>query len=115
MSKNSDDFFILTFVLIFSLLTSGCRTVSSTHESSQREAASAVGSVAGALSGKVMTDEDTRHLVKEIQNDPEARTAVQTITGAQPVIIKYCPVDGKRFSSRFERCPEHDVPLKTLE
>ena len=109
--------FALSSILIFSLLTPGCRTVSPTHPNTEHETVSAVGSVAGALSGKTMSDEDTRHLMKKIQSDPQARSAVEAITaaGAQPVVIKYCPVDGKRFSSRFVRCPEHDVSLKILK
>lgn len=48
----------------------------------------------------------------------EAASAIKAVaegmTAAQKN-IKYCPVDGKRFSSQVENCPEHNVPLKPLE
>ncbi len=29
--------------------------------------------------------------------------------------VKYCPVDGKRFSSRLDRCLEHETKLIPVE
>ncbi len=35
--------------------------------------------------------------------------------GLQGEDVKYCPVDGKHFSSRLEKCPEHAVLLIPVE
>lgn len=51
------------------------------------------------------------------KND-EAVSAIKAVADGMVVTqknIKYCPVDGKRFSSQVENCPEHNVALKSLE
>ena len=48
----------------------------------------------------------------------EASSAIKAVAEGMVVTqknIKYCPVDGKRFSSQVESCPEHNVLLKSLE
>ena len=48
----------------------------------------------------------------------DASSAIRAVAEGMVVTqksIKYCPVDGKRFSSQVENCPEHNVPLKFLE
>ncbi len=48
----------------------------------------------------------------------EASSAIKAVAEGMIVTqksIKYCPVDGKRFSRQIENCPEHNVPLKPLE
>ena len=59
-----------------------------------------------------------QNLAVQMQKNPEAQSAVESVSQTlkgQNVNIKYCPVDGKRFSAAMEQCPEHHVPLKLLE
>jgi hypothetical protein len=75
-------------------------------------------SVTGALSGQNVSQEELRTLSRDIQKDPSTRRAVEAVTGAvsgQSTAVKYCPVDGKRFSPTLKFCPEHDVELKNVE
>lgn len=53
---------------------------------------------------------DLKVLAAQIQRDPQARSAVTAVNSSfsiQDSGVKYCPVDGKRYSSRLEVCPEH--------
>lgn len=83
---------------------------------STMETESALRKVVGAVSGQEIDRDELRRLGREIQNDEEARSAVetisQTISGA--VLIKYCPVDGQRYGPEMELCPVHQVPLEIL-
>ena len=112
--------FLMAGLIILTL--TGCRTVSlpKSHESGEtdREAATAVQSVVGAVSGQKVDEQQLRALVQEIKQDKDTQAAVQTVTdvmAGEHVVIKYCPTDGKRFSGHFELCPEHHVPLKIVE
>ncbi|MDP2652693.1 MAG: hypothetical protein Q8Q08_01535 [Candidatus Omnitrophota bacterium] len=84
---------------------------------SSREAEEALTSVVGAVSGRDVNAEDLKNLAYEVRRDPEAHAAVESISNAVQgnVVIKYCPVDGKRFSARVDLCPEHNVALNILE
>lgn len=69
----------------------------------------------GAVTGEKVDDQKLREISKKAQTDPETREAVQAVAeglSGSPAHIKYCPVDGKRFSSQIADCPEHQVPLK---
>ena len=73
--------------------------------------------VAGALSGQELTDEQKKKLVSDIRKDKEAQSALRSIAGAMDMkqaAIKYCPVDGKRFSPDHDICPVHKVKLEEL-
>lgn len=75
-------------------------------------------SVTGALSGQNVSEEDLRALSRDVQKDPSTRSAVEAVTGAvsgQSAAVRYCPVDGKRFSPTLKFCPEHGVELKDVE
>lgn len=75
-------------------------------------------SVTGAISGQSVSKEDLKTLSRDIRKDPSTRSAVEAVTGAvsgQSVAVKYCPVDGKRFSPTLKTCPEHGVELKNVE
>lgn len=87
-------------------------------QESTQETLSAAEAVAGAVSGKDLTEQDLRRVARQVQNDPEAKQAVESISGAlrSPGSgVKYCPIDGRRYDAHFSRCPEHNVPLKDLE
>ena len=110
------------FLTIFltALFVSGCQTASPVHSSTEarEDATGALSAVAGAISGKPLSQEDLRHLEKQIQTDEEAQTAVRAITesvGGKAAAVKYCPVNGERYAPQFEVCPVHHVPLKIVD
>ena len=77
-----------------------------------------MGKVVGAVTGKEAGQKDLRQLSNEIRHDKEAQSAVESINSVlngSTAGVKYCPIDGERYSSKFEVCPKHHVPLKTLE
>ncbi len=82
-----------------------------------REAIEALKSVTGAVSGQEIDDKKLKDIAVEMRKDPEARSAVESVTQSLrgEKNIKYCPVDGKRFSGHLEICPEHKVRLEDLE
>lgn len=104
-----------------SLFLAGCSvTAKSTPSavSNQKETTEALRSVAGALGGQPVDDKKLKELVGEIRKDPQAQSAIQSVTGSlsgQNINIKYCPVDGKRYSGDLQVCPEHQVQLKKLD
>ena len=59
-----------------------------------------------------------KELSSQIQKDEEAQGALEQLNQAltpEPMPLRYCPVDGQRFSRRVEVCPEHKVRLKEIE
>jgi hypothetical protein len=79
---------------------------------------SALESVTKAVSGQQVTEAEMRNLSRQIEQDAGTRRAVETVTDAvsgAPVQVKYCPIDGKRFSAGLKTCPEHSVELKVVE
>ena len=97
----------------------GCRTVNqpSAQLKANQEAQGALTSVAGSLAGKDLSENDLKNLKRQLQHDPEAREAVETLTNTlsnQKTIVKYCPVDGERYSEKFETCPTHNTKLKIV-
>ena len=103
---------------MFCVILIGCQTAHTKHQSeSAQEQLDAVGSVAGALTGKELNDAEKRKMMSDLKNDKEAQSAIASISGAMDVRqagIKYCPVDGKRFSADVQESPEHKVKLKEL-
>ena len=92
---------------------------SSAQTESTQEAVSAMKSVTEAVSGRKLTDEELKELELKIRKDKEAQSAIQSITGSMQAAspkLKYCPIDGKRYSPRLKYCPNHkEVPLKDVE
>lgn len=119
MKKN---FFIFGCLIVSGLLV-GCSTMgqnrhSAAPDASQKDAVSAIQSVTGAVSGKPLTQEEMKNLTHDLRKDKEARSAVQAITDSMNPsenVVKYCPVDGERYSSKFTVCPVHNVPLKEVQ
>ena len=73
--------------------------------------------VVGAVSGQPVSEQELRDLVREVRRDEDARSAVEAVSSAmsgQALDVKYCPVTGKRYSSRLTVCPVHKVPLRSL-
>lgn len=88
-----------------------------TSGESQQEAVSAMEKVLGTVSGEKIDEKKLRELDREMKNDPQAKSAVETIANSvsgQGRVIKYCPVDGERYGPKFEECPVHHVVLKIL-
>lgn len=98
------------------IFLSGCAS-SQSQVQRPREDREAIKSVAGSIVGRPVSDEDFIKLEKEMKNNPDTKSAVETLErsmNAKPS-IKYCPVDGARFASRVELCPEHNVRLKMVD
>ena len=109
-------YFIYIFVAL--IIAGGCKTVPPKPQHQTQQIDQDLKSVAGALSNKPLTEDEWQDLKHQLKTDKEARSAVEVITDSlqdKKVIIKYCPLDGKRFSSSLKICPEHGVELKNLE
>ena len=108
----------VTFHLVGCSTTRQASPLNPVAHENQAEEVTALQSVAGAISGKTLTPEDMKNLAKDIHKDKDARSAVQAITqsmGSSGDVVKYCPVDGVRFSAKFITCPTHGVVLKEVE
>lgn len=114
------------WVLILIIFVGSCGTAAKNENvsnpqnqaESPQEVGSAMGAVVGSVTGKETSEQDLRKLEQQIRHDNEAQSAVESITGAMSgsaAAGKYCPVDGERYSSKFEKCPKHDVLLKNIE
>ena len=97
---------------------SSAKAVKNNGAETSAEELSAGRSVVGAVAGQPVSEEELRRLAVEMKKDPQTQEAVRAITegmtGAN-VNVKYCPVDGKRFSESLEKCPEHDTLLKRVD
>ncbi len=115
----------VSFILMLLLL--GCATTTAKQKApvstglrkaeSQQEAESALRAVVGSLTGENMSEEELRKISREVKKDQAAQSAIQSLTenfSGAPGEIKYCPRDGKRYSSKLEKCPEHQLELKVL-
>lgn len=84
---------------------------------SRKDVESAMARVLGTMTEKPVSEKDLENLGQDIQKDSAARSAVETITNSvtgRGDTVKYCPVDGERYSPKFTTCPVHHVPLKSL-
>ena len=102
-------------IVIVSFL--GCATLKQKQSREAEDMTTALQSVAGALAGQELTAEDIKSLKKEIQTNDETRHAVKEITDSlqQPAQVKYCPIDGQRYSAGLKLCPVHHVELKEIQ
>ncbi len=110
--RGSVTFFIVLFL-------AGCQTASpvQSRQETGKDVQEALSAVAGALSGRPLSEEELHDLEKQIRTDEEAQTAIQVITesvGGTPA-VKYCPVTGRRYAPHLEVCPEHGVELKEVD
>ncbi len=113
---------ISTLILCIALsMLLGCQTnrpkpASQTETTSQ--IVSALGTVTEGLTNQNIDQKDLRNLAVQVQKDPNTKSAVESINqalSAQQKGVKYCPVDGQRFSSSVDICPIHKVKLKLVE
>ena len=96
----------------------GCQTAPKQKIESTQEVVSALGSVTEGLTNQNLSEEDLKKLAVAAQKDPKTQSALRSVNQALSVEqtgIKYCPVDGQRFSANVIDCPIHKVKLKDLE
>lgn len=111
----------ILLILFFGLTMSGCSTAipPMAEDETPEDVKSALGTVAGAIAGQgQLSDEELAELEQQLREDPEAQSAVQTITSSMSgtaARVKYCPQTGKRYAPRLDTCPIHNIPLESLE
>ena len=112
---------IFKYLLIvsFVLFLFGCQTTSQVQGSKENteDVGEVLSAIAGALSGKTLSEEEIRNLEEQIRTDEEAQSAIQSIAdsvGGKVPSVKYCPVTGRRYASHLKICPEHQVPLEVV-
>jgi hypothetical protein len=95
----------------------GCQTASHKSRPTQAEAISALTTMTQGLTNKPFTEANLKNLKIQVANDPQAQSALRSInTALSPQhTVKYCPVDGERFSADMIYCPIHHVKLKWVE
>ena len=111
-----NDMVLLCLLMLF---LTGCQTApKKASVESQQDVISAVGKMTEGLTNTDISREDLKRLAVQMQKDPQARSAVESVNNAMQAKqtgIRYCPVDGKRFSNRVERCTFCGAKLKDLE
>ena len=107
--------FLLAVTLIVCLC--GCQTVSQKPKQTQAETVSAMTTMTQGLTNQPVTEAQLKHLAIQVSKDPQAQSAVRSINTALSAqhTVKYCPVDGERFSGDMDICPVHHVKLKSVE
>jgi len=98
----------------------GCQSTSSikTSNETNQDVKEALGSIAEAISGKPLSDEEKQDLEAQIRKDKDAQRAVQSITESMDSTskrLKYSPATGKRYAPHLTTDPETGVPLEWLE
>jgi len=97
----------------------GCQTIKAKKGQLEYldESQDSIGSIAEAITGKPLTEEEKKNLEKQLTEDPEAISAVESIANsvAQPVRMKYSPVTGKRYAGHLEIDPETGAKLLWLD
>jgi len=73
--------------------------------------------VAQGLTNKPLTEDQLKQVAQQVQNDPQAQSALQEINGALSPehTVKYCPEDGVRYSADMIWCPDHKMKLEWVE
>ncbi len=112
----------LTYVIVTGMILIGCQTTPPKTVPKKAESApeviSALGTLTEGLTNQNISRKDLKNLAVQVQNNPQATSAVQSINqalSAQQRGVKYCPVDGQRFDASVDICPIHKVKLRFLE
>ena len=94
----------------------GCQTAPK-PQSSRAETISALTAVTRGVADKPVTEAQLKDLAVQVSKDPQAQSAIRSINTALRAqhTVKYCPVDGQRFSADMIYCPIHHVKLKYVE
>lgn len=107
-------------VFLAFMVLAGCQSVAikkTTSPANSKETLNAVGQVADALTGQPLTEAQKKKLTNDIQKDKQVRSALKSIADSMDLkkaVVKYCPVDGQRYSVDQNICPVHHVPLQNL-
>jgi hypothetical protein len=103
------------------MVLAGCQSIPKNPDlhpkESSKEILTAVGQVADALAGQELTEDQKKKFTRDIQKDKDAQSALRSIAGAmdaKKAVVKYCPLDGKRYSVDLQMCPVHHVKLEEL-
>jgi hypothetical protein len=106
----------LLLIIGIAIFFYGCQTTQSNRPVTRQDI-DAVKRVASEIAGREVSEEELYRLGKMMQANAQTQEAVGVITNTltQKPIIKYCPVDGKRFAPNITICPQHNVELKVLE
>ena len=69
------------------------------------------------LINQSISEAQLKHLAVVVAKDPQAQSAIRSINTALSAqhTVKYCPVDGKRFSAGMIWCPDHKVKLEYVK
>jgi len=110
-------FLYLVFILFFG---GGCQTTqsSSQQHNSLKDNQEAVEAIVEAITGKELSDSEKADLMKQLQKDKEAQSAIQAIADSLDSTksrIKYSPATGKRYSPDLEVDPETGVKLEWVQ
>ncbi len=119
-AKRSNPFLRDCFVaslLAMTLGFMGCQTAAYNPKPTQADTISALTTMTQGLTNKPITETQLKNLAVQVAHDPQAQSALHSInTALSPQhTVKYCPVDGERFSADMEYCPIHHVKLKWVE
>lgn len=98
------------------VLCAGCATTPPVVKGQKdpQETVSALSTMTQGMTNQDLSREDLKRLAEQVRSNPEAQSAVKAVNSSfevQDTGVKYCPVDGKRYSSRLEDCPEHNTKL----
>lgn len=110
---------VYTYLAIVVFFLTGCQTIKAKKGQLEylEQSQESIGSITEAVTGKPLTEEEKKNLEKQLTEDPEAISAVESIanTVAQPARIKYSPVTGKRYAGHLEVDPETGAKLLWLD
>lgn len=104
-------------LLLLLTITIGCQTAPHSTNSKQDDTVSGLTSMTSGLTNRSVTEADLKKIAVQVAHDPQAQSAIRSInTALSPQhTVKYCPVDGERFSGDVDTCPVHHVKLKWVE
>lgn len=107
------------FIVVSIFFFSGCQTIKAKKGQIEylNESQEAIGSIAEAVTGKPLTEQEKKNLEKQLTQDPEAISAVESIANSvsQPVRMKYSPITGKRYAGHLQVDPETGAKLLWLD
>ena len=105
------------FLMLILVCVCGCQTSSPKTGETRAETVSALTTMTQGLTNKPVTEAQLKTLAQQVARDPQAQSALRSInTALSPQhTVKYCPVDGQRFSADMTECPAHHVKLEWVE
>lgn len=107
------------FVMVLLVSLSSCQTIKTKKHQLEylNESQEAIGTIAEAVTGRPMTEEEKKALGDQLRRDPDAQSAVESIANSisEPVRMKYSPSTGKRYAPHLEYDPETGAQLLWLD